>query len=208
MRISIPALLSSTASGVFIFTILSFFIVWLCFPAENPSNSFKDSLNFSGSIFAGATTFGAAIVAGYLFNDWKEQHNKGIEIQFISRVRESHELFDLKITKMFKYDYSTIDIALRYDSFIRECLILDLDVCIIQTRYDDYYNFLRKDMPESHKEIFLKLRRSIHELKKTDDIRQKRILIKHRIFHDIVEFDKEYSATIHPNLLQNLKALN
>lgn len=178
MRISTPTLLSSTASGVFIFTILSFFIVWLCFPAENPSNSFKDSLNFSGSIFAGSTTFGAAIVAANLFNNWKDQHNKEIEIQFILKVIESQEFFDLKITKMFQFDYTTIDFALRHDSFIRECLILELDVRVIQSRYSDYYNFLGKEMPEAHKNIFLTLRKSINQLKDTDSVITKREIIK------------------------------
>ncbi len=41
--------------------------------------SFKDTLDFLGNIFAGSTTFGAAIVAGFLFNSWQDQHNKALE---------------------------------------------------------------------------------------------------------------------------------
>lgn len=71
-------LLISTAVGIGIITILSFFIVWIGFPVEDPKDSFKDSLEFSSSIFGGLTTFGAAIIAAHLFNDWKVQHNKTV----------------------------------------------------------------------------------------------------------------------------------
>lgn len=63
----------STAVGICIITILSFFIVWIGFPAENPKESFKDALEFSGGLFGGLTTFGAAIVAAHLYTDWREQ---------------------------------------------------------------------------------------------------------------------------------------
>ena len=75
MKVKVPVLLLSTASSIFIFTTLSFFIVWLGFPAERPDESFKDALTFAGSIFGGATTFGASIIAAYLFNDWRLIHN-------------------------------------------------------------------------------------------------------------------------------------
>lgn len=70
--------LLGTAVGIAIITILSFFIVWIGFPADTPKESFKDALGFSGGLFGGLTTFGAAIIAAYLFNDWRDQHNKTI----------------------------------------------------------------------------------------------------------------------------------
>lgn len=157
--------------------------------------------------FSGAATLAAAYIASRLFNDWKEQHNKEIEIQFILKVIDSFELFDLKITKMFEFDYPTIDIALRHDIFIRECSILELDVRLIQVRYEDYLSYLGKEIPQSHKEIFLVLRRSINQLKRTDDIIKKRDLIKHRISHDLFEFTRKFDETIYSALLKNLKAL-
>lgn len=62
----------STATGIGIITILSFFIVWIGFPANNPQDSFKDALGFAGGLFGGLATFGAAIIAAYLFNHWKD----------------------------------------------------------------------------------------------------------------------------------------
>ncbi|MEX5443407.1 hypothetical protein WCE14_08570 [Acinetobacter schindleri] len=75
--------LISTAVGIGIITILSFFIVWIGFPAETPQNSFKDALGFAGGLFGGLATFGAAIVAAHLFNDWKTQHNAQIKYSYL-----------------------------------------------------------------------------------------------------------------------------
>ncbi|MGQ4639431.1 hypothetical protein ACUIJ0_12240 [Acinetobacter junii] len=207
MKVKTHILLINVAIGILLLTTITFFIVWIGFPTSTPANSFKDALSFTASIFGGFTTFGATIVAGFLFNDWKDQHNKEIEIQFISKVIEAHEHFDLKTTRMFQFDYPTIEIALRYDAFIRECLSLELDIRIIQCRYDDYYSFLNQNMPLTHKDIFLNIRRSIFQLKKTDNIIEKRELIQHRIYHDLIEFSDQYDKTIHTNLLKNLKAL-
>ena len=84
MKISIPTLLLSTAASILIFTTLSFIIVWLGFPAEKPQDSFKDALNFSGGIFAGSTTFGAAVIAAHLFNEWTDEQ-LGVTKSQISR---------------------------------------------------------------------------------------------------------------------------
>lgn len=65
--------LLSTAVGIGIATIIIFFVVWIGFPADNPRESFKDALGFAGGIFGGLATFGAAIVAAHLFNDWREE---------------------------------------------------------------------------------------------------------------------------------------
>ena len=91
MKVKVPVLLLSTALGIFIFTIISFFIVWCGFPAENPEDSFKDALDFSGGIFSGATTFGAAIVAGFLFNDWRDERYFAYKCESINKVIDASE---------------------------------------------------------------------------------------------------------------------
>ena len=190
-------------ASIFVFTITAIlYFNW------GDKAAISGALSTTGSFFGGFATLGAAIIAAHLFNDWRVQHNKEMEIQFISKVMESFNLFDLKITKMFQFDYPAIDVAVRHDVFIRECLILELDVRIIQVRYGDYVSYLGQDIPKSHKKIFTDLRRSINQLKHTEDIRVKRDLIKHRITHDLVEFTNQYDEIIHPTLLQNLKALH
>lgn len=92
-------LLLGTAVSIGIITILSFFIIWIGFPAENPKESFKDALNFSGGLFSGCTTFGAAIIAAHLFNDWRDQHNKTVDKEIIFGVisRLNNYLYEAEI---------------------------------------------------------------------------------------------------------------
>lgn len=86
--------LISTAVGVGIITIFLFFVMWIGFPAENPKNSFKDALGFASNLFGGLATLGAAIIAAYLFNDWREQHNKQIINTFGLKVYEKYLKFE------------------------------------------------------------------------------------------------------------------
>ncbi|MBI1450371.1 hypothetical protein IL972_00265 [Acinetobacter sp. FL51] len=123
MKISIPALLLSTAVSICIFTILTFVVVWLGFPAEKPQDSFKDALDFSGGIFAGSTTFGAAVIAAHLFNDWKEQHNKSV---LAHEAKELHKLlieFPLSIIEydlLLKERYSSPSFIEKLDDIIKK----------------------------------------------------------------------------------------
>lgn len=110
-------LLISTAVGIGIITILSFFIVWIGFPVEDPKDSFKDSLEFSSSIFGGLTTFGAAIIAAHLFNDWKVQHNKQVINNFGLEVYELFYGFenDLSIYHQYLEELQSLIESYDYD---------------------------------------------------------------------------------------------
>lgn len=79
-------MLISTAVAIGIITILAFFIVWICFPANNPQDSFKDALGFASGLFGGLTTFGSAIIATKLFNDWRVEKNYDLENQYLSNI--------------------------------------------------------------------------------------------------------------------------
>lgn len=173
----------------------------------SPLEVLDKSFSVMIGVFGGTATLAAAYIASLLFNDWKEQHDKEIEIKFILRVLEYFEQFDLKITKMFQFDYSTIDLALRHDAFIRDCAALELDVRIIKVKYEDYHNYLGQSMPKSHRDIFLILQRSLNQLRDEDNIVEKRKLIKHRIIHDLLEFTEQYEKNIQSILIKNLKAL-
>lgn len=96
----IQVLLLSIAVTIVIISALTFFIVWLCFPSNIPKESFKDALDFTGSLFGGLATFGAAIIAAYLVNDWREQHNKDIENQFIKNIIDSFNILDYRAAQI------------------------------------------------------------------------------------------------------------
>lgn len=64
------AVIIATFLFITIFAILYFY--W------GDETSIKDALSTTGAFFGGFATLGAAVVACYLFNDWREQHNKTI----------------------------------------------------------------------------------------------------------------------------------
>lgn len=162
MKVSIPTLLLSTAFGILIFTIISFVIVWLGFPTEKPQDSFKDALSFSGGVFAGSTTFGAAIIAGFLFNDWREQHNKQVRNDFSLRLFDQYTKFDNAITDA-KFLVTELEDALPEDSnstftfninkssldrsFFKENLVLidayEKKIEIMQSEFNKFLDCLR-----------------------------------------------------------------
>ncbi|MBB6363523.1 hypothetical protein [Acinetobacter lwoffii] len=67
----------SVVGGVSIFaaTYILFWALFLCFDSPNAA---REAINVLGSYFGGVATLWAAVVAAYLFTDWKEQHNKSI----------------------------------------------------------------------------------------------------------------------------------
>lgn len=54
----------------------------------------QDSLSTTGSIFGAISTLGAAAVAAYLFNDWKEQQRHQNLLHFGLEVYSNFKLFD------------------------------------------------------------------------------------------------------------------
>ncbi|WP_412781696.1 hypothetical protein [Acinetobacter sp. SEK570] len=60
----------------------------------------KDSLSTSSGIFGGLATLAAAIVAAYLFNDWKEQQKHQNSIHFGLEVYSNFKAFDQYFTKI------------------------------------------------------------------------------------------------------------
>ncbi|MGO1157921.1 hypothetical protein ACTL4S_03690 [Acinetobacter lwoffii] len=86
----ITIVLISTAAGIGIIAIVSFFIVWIGFPAENPKDSFKDALFFSVTLFGGLATLGAAVVAAYLISGWKHQARFEFNKETITKFWDSY----------------------------------------------------------------------------------------------------------------------
>ncbi len=60
----------------------------------------QDSLSTTGSIFSAIATLGAAAIAAYLFNDWKDQQRHQNSIQFGIEVYASFKKFDECFTEI------------------------------------------------------------------------------------------------------------
>lgn len=61
-----------------------FIIFWIFFKYAGDVVAAKDTLSATGGFFGGMATLGAAVVAGYLFNDWRDEH----KARFISQICE------------------------------------------------------------------------------------------------------------------------
>lgn len=96
----------SVIGGIFILAIvyILFWVLLLCL--ESP-NAAKEAINILGSYFGGVATLWAAFIAAYLFNDWKDQHNKGIDAQLCMKVMDSVYDCDLNLLRIntFMVDY-------------------------------------------------------------------------------------------------------
>lgn len=97
-----------------LFFTLSLFCIF--FQYAGSLNSAKEAISTLANYFGGITTLWAAIIAAYLFVDWKEQHNKNIEKDLVfdviskfdnadfnlSEFHESFNFFKLKAQEIYK----------------------------------------------------------------------------------------------------------
>lgn len=74
----------------FIFLLITF---WIFYKYSWNAESAKDALSTTGSYFGAAATLGAAIIAAYLFNDWRDQKKYELEKEYIEKFAIS--VFDI-----------------------------------------------------------------------------------------------------------------
>ncbi|MDC5448439.1 hypothetical protein OHW84_11060 [Acinetobacter baumannii] len=86
---------------VFILAILFFSVTWIIIHIQQAKESFKEAMDLTIGFLGPVSTIFAAVVATYLFNDWKEQHNKTVianeaKIAFSLICKERHYVGDLQ----------------------------------------------------------------------------------------------------------------
>lgn len=69
----------SVIGGLSIFTI-TYVLFWVLFLCLDSPNTAKEAINVLGSYFGGVATLWAAVIAAYLFNNWRDE-NKAVFIQ-------------------------------------------------------------------------------------------------------------------------------
>lgn len=86
----------------FSFLMATFFVL-----AYSGPDAMKDALSTTGSYFGAVATLGTAIIAAFLFNDWKEQHNKNIDSQFCMKVYDFIDYANIELIAIsgFLSDY-------------------------------------------------------------------------------------------------------
>lgn len=85
-------------SAVILWSVVAYAIALLTYcTMNNFLKSSADDISAFGSILGACGAFLAAFVATYLFNDWKDQHNKQVQISFALQVFDSFSIFEKNI---------------------------------------------------------------------------------------------------------------
>lgn len=90
----IKSLVSNVIATCILILLFLLAFTWIFFDFYNTSSSLKDSLSIVSSLFGGIATLAAAYIASKLFNDWKEQHNKQVDSDFIMKLYDC--LFEMR----------------------------------------------------------------------------------------------------------------
>ncbi|CAI3119489.1 hypothetical protein MWMV2_MWMV2_03691 [Acinetobacter oleivorans] len=90
----------SCSVAALILTFLLFSMLGILFFYWGDHTAVKDSLSTVSGIFGGITTIGAAVIAAYLFNDWKIQQRYQNTLQFGLDVYSNFKILDDKFTQI------------------------------------------------------------------------------------------------------------
>ncbi|HCJ0464166.1 TPA: hypothetical protein OMQ61_001141 [Acinetobacter baumannii] len=109
MKTELKTLLIDVCFWIISICIIFFFFVLLIYSHNLIDNPLKEAFSLTLGLISALSTIGAAIIAAYLFNDWKVQHNKSMEVQLALIMIEKFELFDEQISLLYG------QIAIPYD---------------------------------------------------------------------------------------------
>lgn len=111
------AIIFSTYVAIIIISILILSTVAMILCYWGDVNAFKDCVNIIVGIFSGLTTLGAAIIAAYLFNDWRDQHNKQVQNSLALQVFSAFSIFEKNLREFSLYLSHLEDLRSSYDSY-------------------------------------------------------------------------------------------
>lgn len=115
----------SVIGGLSIFTI-TYILFWVLFLCLDSPNTAKEAINVLGSYFGGIATLWAAVIAAYLFNNWRDE-NKAVFIQ------------------KFYYDLRG-EVFLLYESYLKlKTFLLDPNNRTLSKDYYDQFYKLESD---------------------------------------------------------------
>ncbi|MFN4366941.1 MAG: hypothetical protein ACK4GA_04900 [Acinetobacter sp.] len=75
----------SIIGGLFIF-LVTYILFWVLFLCLDFPNSSQAAINILGNYFGGIASLWAAVIAAYLFNDWRVEKNYDLENQYLSNI--------------------------------------------------------------------------------------------------------------------------
>ncbi|EXI35148.1 hypothetical protein ACT4ZA_11230 [Acinetobacter baumannii] len=104
------------------------------------SKAIQDSLSTTGSIFGAIATLGAAGIAAYLFNDWREEHNHNLKssilLEYLNRLDILEEVSTryLDTLKYHSKYYSSHN-----NSFFASGTEVEVFIEVIEYYHEQYY---------------------------------------------------------------------
>lgn len=103
MKTDIKTLIIDVCGWIASILIIFFFFTFWLYSHNQNEQLLKDAWNITTSLLSGLATIGAAIIASRLFNDWRDQHNKQVNSEFIMKFYDS--LFEMKATVISTMGY-------------------------------------------------------------------------------------------------------
>lgn len=94
------AIIFSILVATIISIILAFSIFGILYFHWGDTEAVKNSLSIVSSLFGGFTTLGAAIIAAYLFNDWKDEYNHNLESSILIEYIEKLDIIEEAANKL------------------------------------------------------------------------------------------------------------
>lgn len=89
-----------TLSAVLLWGVVAYALALLTYcTMKSVLSASADNISAFGSILGACAAFFAVFVAAYLFNDWKEQHNKQVQNDFALKTYNQFKKFELALFK-------------------------------------------------------------------------------------------------------------
>lgn len=117
MKNEIRSLLINTCGWIVTISVVVFFFTLWLFSYNDVEQSLKESWAITFSALSALTTIGAAVIAAYLFNDWKEQHNKQVQNNLSLQVFDAFSVFERNLREYSLYVSHLEGLRSSYDSF-------------------------------------------------------------------------------------------
>jgi hypothetical protein len=175
----------SVIGGCFIFlaTYILFWVLFLCLDSPNAS---REAIDILGSYFGGITTLWAAIVAAYLFDDWKEQA-------------------DYETKKELSLDIIGLLAAIRFELIMTQEMLINLKLVeshlFLNTDYkNNHWNSFKKNINTTYPKIkYIKRNNLIYDFDISKDYADLERYYEHigTNFQNIIkEYSKYYDGMI------------
>ncbi|WP_288421043.1 hypothetical protein [uncultured Acinetobacter sp.] len=98
-------------------SILVFFSTLWLYSYNNINDALKESWTIAFSCISALTTIGAAIIAAYLFNDWRDQHNKQVQNSLALQVFSAFSIFEKNLREFSLYLSHLENLRSSYDNY-------------------------------------------------------------------------------------------